>query len=203
MDIQKLAGTLLSSDVLSGLSKKSGATKSEVKNVLTQVLPSLLSGAENQAKDSSTAGSFAKALASHAKDDTSDLLGFLKNVNLEDGAKIIGHLLGGSSSGTAKTVSKETGVSASKVSKILSAAAPLLMSLLGQQADEDDDKDSGIGGLMGSLLSNVDLGDLLTGLLKDDDTPAKSKSKKKKSSKKSSDGGVGSLLSGLLGKLLK
>lgn len=202
MDIQKLAGTLLSSDVISGLSKKSGASKSEVKNVLTQVLPSLLSGAENQAKDSSTAGSFAKALASHAKDDTGNLLDFLGNVDLEDGSKIIGHLLGGSTSGTTKTVAKKTGVSSSKVSTILSAAAPLLMSLLGQQAEEDEDKDSGVGGLIGSLLSNVDLGDLLTGLLTDDDDSA-SKTKKKKATKKSSDSGIGSLLSGILGKLLK
>lgn len=203
MDIQKLAGTLLSSDVLSGLSKKSGASKSEVKSVLTQVLPSLLSGAQSQADGSDTTDSFTKALASHAKDDTSDLLGFLKNVDLEDGSKIIGHLLGGNTSGTTKSVAKKTGVSSSKVTTILSGAAPLLMSLLGQQAEEDDDKDSGIGGLMGSLLSNVDIGDLLTGLLTDDDSSSKSKSKKKKSSKKSSDSGVGSLLSGLLGKLLK
>lgn len=202
MDIQKLAGTLLSSDAISGLSKKSGASKSEVKSVLTQVLPSLLSGAENQAKDSSTAGSFAKALASHAKDDTGNLLDFLGNVDLEDGSKIIGHLLGGSTSGTTKTVAKKTGVSSGKVSTILSAAAPLLMSLLGQQAEEDEDKDSGVGGLIGSLLSNVDLGDLLTGLLTDDDDSS-SKTKKKKSTKKSSDSGIGSLLSGILGKLLK
>jgi len=203
MDIQKLAGTLLSSDALSGLSKKTGASKSEVKSVLTQVLPSLLSGAQSQADSADTAEGFAKALASHAKDDTGDLLGFLKNVDLEDGGKIIGHLLGGNTSSTTKAVAKKTGVSSSKVSDILSGAGPLLMSLLGQQADEDDDKDSGIGILMGSLLSNVDLGDLLTGLLTDDDSSSKSKSKKKKNSKKSSDSGLGSLLSGLLGKLLK
>lgn len=202
MDIQKLAGTLLSSDVISGLSKKSGATKSEVKSVLTQVLPSLLSGAENQAKDSSTAGSFAKALASHAKDDTGNLLDFLGNVDLEDGSKIIGHLLGADKSAATKTVAKKTGVSSTKVSTILSAAGPLLMSLLGQQAQEDEEQDSGVGGLIGSLLSNVDVGELLTGLLTDDDSSS-SKTKKKKSSAKSSDSGIGSLLSGLLGKLLK
>ncbi len=206
MDLQKLAGTLLSGDVLSGLSEKSGASKSDVKNVLTQVLPSLLSGAENQAKNSDTAESFTKALSSHAKSDTGNLLDFLGNVDLEDGAKIIGHLLGSETSATTKSVSKKTGVSSGTVSTILDAAGPLLMSLLGQQAEEDDDKESPLGDLVGSLLSNVDVGDLLMSLLTDeDDSSSKKKSKKKTSKKKksTSSNGLGDILSTVLGKLLK
>lgn len=195
MDIQKLASTLLSDHALSGLSERSGASKSEVKSVLTQVLPSLLGGADSQAKSADTSEGFAAALASHAKNSTSDLSGFLNGIDLEDGAKIIGHLLGGDTDSTTKSVSEKTGVSSDTTAAIMSAAAPLLMSLLGQQADEDDDKDSGIAGLMGSLLSNVDLGELLTGLLTDDDS---------KSAKKSaSSSGLMDVVGGLLGKLLK
>ena len=59
MDIQKLAKTLMSSDAISGLSKRSGATKSEVRDVLAQALPMLLNGADGQAKNKDTADSFA------------------------------------------------------------------------------------------------------------------------------------------------
>ena len=51
MDLQKLASTLLSTDAVSGLSKRSGASSSEVKKVLTQALPILLGGADEQADD--------------------------------------------------------------------------------------------------------------------------------------------------------
>ena len=207
MDLQKLTSTLLSSDAISGLSKRSGASTSEVKKVLGQALPALLGGADEQAKGADTSAGFAAALSSHAKSNTLDLSDFLGNVDLEDGSKIIGHLLGGSTDKTTKTVAKKAGVSNSKTSTIMSAAAPLLMSLLGQQADEDDDKDSGVGALIGTLLSNVDVGELLVGLLTDDDTKKTASGKKttKKASSKKAAGSsdLGSIVGGLLSKLLK
>lgn len=193
MDLNKLASTLLSSDAINGLSQRSGASSGDVKKVLSQVLPSLLSGADGQAKNTDTAESFANALAQHAQSNTRDLSGFLGSIDLDDGAKIIGHLLGSNTASTTQSVSQATGVSGSQTSAIMSAAAPLLMSLLGQQADEDDDKDSGVANLMTSLLGNVDVGSLLTGLLTDNDD----------SGKEESSGGIGSLLGGILGKLLK
>ena len=203
MDIQKIASTLLSADAVNGLSKRSGASTGEVKKVLSQALPALLGGVEEQAKGSDTAAGFAAALSSHAKSNTSDLSGFLGNVDLADGAKIIGHLLGGNSEQTTKSVAKSTGVSKTKTTSILTAAAPLLMSLLGQQADEDQEKSSGVGDLIGTLLSNVDVGELLTGLLTDDTGTKKKSSSKKSSSKKSSGSSqlgdvIGSILKGLL-----
>lgn len=200
MDLQKIAGTLLSSETISSLSDRSGASDSQVKKVLSSALPALLSGADKQANDSETSEGFAAALASHAKNSTLDLSSFLDGIDMEDGAKIIGHLLGKEEDSVTKTVAKDTGVSANKVGSILSGAAPLLMSLLGQQADEDDDKDSGIGSLMGTLLSNVDVGSILTGLLTDSDSEKKTTTKKK-SAKEETD--VGSIVGSLLGKLLK
>ncbi len=184
MDLKEIAGQLLSADSLKGIASASGTSSSDVKKVLTQALPALLSGADNQSKTSS---SFAKALTDHASADTSDLGSFLKNIDLDDGAKIIGHLLGSSESGTTKEVAKKSGVSESKVTKILSSVAPLLMSLLGKES-----KSSGIGDLLGSL----DWGDLLGDLLDGD-------SSKKKSSKKSSSGGLGDILGSVLKKVLK
>lgn len=198
MDLTKLAGALLSSDSVKGLSDLSGVSDGDVTSVLTQALPTLLDGAKGQAKNKETAESFAGALTDHAKADTSNLSNFLGNVDLKDGAKIIGHLLGSDKDDTVNKVSKKTGVSSDKTSTILSAAAPLLMSLLGQQADEDDDKESGVGNLLGALLENVDVGDLLTGLLTDNSSSDKKKKKKKTSSKKDTGNLVGTLLKSLL-----
>lgn len=164
MDLQKLAGTLLSSDSIKGLSKLSGVSSKNVKNILAEALPSLLNGADAQAKNADTAEGFAAALTQHAKSDTGDLTGFLKNVDLGDGAKIIGHLLGSDTESTTKAVSEKAGVSGKKTNKVLSAVGPLLMSLLGKQTEEDNSS-SNVSDLMGSLLGNVDVGSVLTGVL--------------------------------------
>lgn len=201
MDLKKLTSTLLSSDSIKGLSNLTGASKGEVSSVLTEALPALLNGANGQAKDAGTAKGFAEALAQHAKDDTGNLAGFLGNVDLGDGAKIIGHLLGSDKDSVTKSVAKKTGVSASKISNILSAIGPLLMSLLGKQADEDEKKESGVGALLGNLLDNVDVGSLLSGLTSTD-TSSSTDNKKKKTAKKDSENGASGLM-GLLGKLFK
>ena len=204
MDLKKLTSTLLSSDSIKGLSSLTGASKSEVSSVLMEALPALLNGANGQAKDSGTAKGFADALAQHAKDDTGNLASFLGKVDLGDGAKIIGHLLGSDKDSLTKTVAKKTGVSSSKIGNILSAVAPLLMSLLGQQADADEEKESGVGALLGNLLDNVDVGSLLAGLTSTDTSSSTGtgKKKKKKTAKKDSDSTASGLM-GLLGKLLK
>ncbi len=192
MDISKITSTLLSADSIKGICNATGASKKDVTGVLTAALPSLLTGATNQAKDESTAADFATALSDHAKSDTSNLLSFLGGVDLLDGSKIIGHLLGGGADDVKDSVSKASGVSKKNTASILAAVAPLLMSLLGQQADEDDKKESGIASLFGGLLDNVNLGSLLN-VAPDDDE------EEEKDDKKESSG----FLSGLLGKLFK
>ena len=193
MDLSKIAGSLLSSDSLKCLSNLTGASTKDITNVLTSTLPSLLSGAAEQAKNNKTAESFAKALAQHAKDDTSSLSGFLNKVDLADGAKIISHLLGSNKEETIQRAVIASGVSENKINHILSAVAPMLLSLLGKQTEEDDDKESGARGLVGNLLDNVDVGSLLSGLINND-------SSDKDDKKKDAGGIIGGILSGLLKK---
>lgn len=191
MDITSLIGTLLSSDSITGVSKSTKASSNDVQSILTAALPALLNGAKAQAEDESTAASFTKALASHGKKDTSDLSSFLGNVDLEDGSKIIGHLLGNDSDAV-KTIAKKAGTNTKTATNVLSAAAPLLMSLMGQKENEDDD-DNALGSIAAALIKNVDVGDLIGGLL--------GGSSSKKSSKKSND--ASDLIGGILGSLLK
>ena len=199
MDIKKLTGALLSADSIDGLSNLTDVSGKEVNSVLTAVLPALLNGANNQAKGKDTTESFANALAQHAKADTKDVKGFLGNVDLEDGAKIIGHLLGAQKTEVTENVAQESGVSNDKTAMILSAVGPLLMSLL-----EDENKGSGVEALLGMLLENVDLVELLTGT-SSETTGKKGKKKKgskKKAAKKEESSALGGIMNGLF-KLLK
>ena len=198
MDMNSLLGTLLSSDSVSGVSKATKADDKEVQSVLNAALPLLLKCAKKQSEDKDTAASFATALLSHGKKDTSNLSSFLKNVDLDDGSKIIGHLLGNDDD-SVKKIAKTSGVSAKKTGDILSAAAPLLMSLLGQESVSKKSDSNVALELAGALLKNVDVGDLIGDLLGGD-------TKKKKTTKKSSkkkDNDAGEIIGDILGALLK
>jgi len=201
MDLSAVMTTLLSSDSVKNLSKKTGSSQKEVKSVLTTALPLLLEGAGEQAKDKTTAESFSKALAKHSDSDTSNLADFLGNVDMADGAKIIGHLLGGDTKSTTKKVSKSSGTSDDDTAKILAAAAPLLMSLLGQESKKSkkskrNTTNEMVGDLVTAVLDNVDVGSLLMGALstqaeektttKKKTTVKKSTTSKKSTAKKSS-----------------
>ena len=184
MDVTSLLGTVVSQDSLKQISRAADVPTKDVQSVLMSALPSLLSGALSQANDASTAASFAGALDQHSASDTSNLISFLSSVDVDDGAKIIGHLLGNSSNAVVDQAAEKSGLSVGSTLKILSIAAPLLMSLLGKSAQSQQQaqtqattvipltqstQQSGglnIGSLMGSLLQNVDVGKLLISLLK-------------------------------------
>ena len=178
----------------SSTKKATKADNNEVASDLNAALPMLLKGAKKQSEDKDTAESFATALLSHGKKDTSNLSSFLKNVDLDDGSKIIGHLLG-KDDDSVKKIAKSSGVSTKKTGDILSAAAPLLMSLLGQESASKKSDNNVALELAGALLKNVDVGDLIGDLLGGDN-------KKKKSSKKK-DNDAGEIIGDILGALLK
>ena len=151
MDINSLLSTMLSSGSVNGISQLTGSSNADVANVLASALPSLLGGAEMQATQSNSG--FEQALVSHAKEDTSNLGSFMSGVDMNDGAKILGHLLGANTAATTNAVAKKTGVSNKSTASILSAAAPLLMSLLGQQTQQSSNSGLSTASLIASLLT--------------------------------------------------
>jgi hypothetical protein len=203
MDINSLMKTMLSSDTLSSLGKKTGTSQTDVMNVLSSALPSMLSGASMQANDAKTAESFVNALADHAKDSTADLNSFVSQVDLADGKKIVKHLLGTNAQQTAKAAAANAGVGVTKANNILAGAAPLLMSLLGQQAssgqDASSNNTSGISSLMSSLLSNVDVTSLLVGLLTSNASGNANASSANASSNANNNNNSGGILGSILG----
>ena len=189
MDITSLLGTVVSQDTMSQIGRAANVPTKDVQSVLMSALPSLLGGALNQATSQSTASGFAGALNQHAASNTSNLGSFLSSVDLDDGAKIIGHLLGGNSNAVAEQAAAKSGLSLGQTLKILSIAAPLVMSLLGKTAQSQQQvqaqpaqgnftpfqttaqpvqQTSGlnVGSIMSALLKNVDVGKILLSLLK-------------------------------------
>lgn len=168
LDLGSIATTLLGSSSLNGIANSTGASKKDVTQVLSAALPLLLQGAGKQSNGKTTASGFAQALEQHAGVSTSSISSFFKNVDLDDGAKIVSHLLGKSTNTTANKLAKQTGLDSKTIISILAAAAPLIMSLLGKKTVQakKTDKTSSTQDLAKALLGSVDVGDLLKGFLK-------------------------------------
>ena len=165
MDLNALMSTLLCDESIAGVGQKAGASNEQVRGVLGSALPLLLNGANAQATNASTAPSFAGALQQHGQNDTSNLGSFLGGVDMLDGAKIVAHLLGANTAAQTQTFAQQNNVSTATTGNILATAAPLLMSLIGQQAQPQNTSSANVGGLMGSLLGSGDMTSLLGGLL--------------------------------------
>ena len=217
MDLLSIMSALMGSSSTNNISKATGTSTSDVTSILSSALPLLLTGVNNQASSSSTATSFANALASHSQDNTSNLASFFNTAEMEDGSKIIKHLFGSQTTTATKAIAKEAGVTQAQASSVLSAAAPYFMSLMGQQteaatkkATTQEAKTAATSSLISSLLGNADVtslaGTLLSSALTSGTSSSKSTTKKttaKKSGVDLSDGLDVKDVVGLLGALLK
>lgn len=218
MDINAILGTILSEESISALSENTGASTNEVKKVLGSALPSLLTGASNESSDKNLAESFLGAAMKHGSSDTSNLSSYLKKVDTDDGAKIVNYLLGATGDNTSvQSIAADTKVSQVKTKSILSNAAPLLMSLLGQGASSSGNGSSIITTLaMAALMKNLlgggnsnaqqsaagglDLGNIIGGLLGGGAATTTTGKPKKPASAASNNAG-GGLLDSLMGLL--
>lgn len=180
MDINSLLGVFANPDTIKQMGKATKADPATVQNVLNAALPSLLGGAQEQSQDKDRVDGFAEALTAHGKNDTDDLRNFMGNVDLEDGDKIVAHLFGGNKGDKVESIARAAGVPTKQANSILSAAAPLLMALLGKQLlqnmlgggnqHSNGNNTNGLGAgltgaLVGSLLGNMDMGSLLGGMM--------------------------------------
>ena len=165
-------GSLLSGSGLSALSKRTKVNREDVAKVLSAGIPALVGGMRRNAGAEAGAESLSRALSDHSTADTSNPGEFLKNADLEDGKKILGHVLGEDQNELVEEISKATGVTKAKTTTILALVAPLLLSLLGSS---NQSSSGGLFGMLGGLLglggssqqaqTQQSSGGLLSGLL--------------------------------------
>ena len=114
-------------------------------------LPALLKALSSNADTNDGAESLAGALDQHRGDQVDDIKEYLRNVDAEDGAKILNHILGNKNQSVQNKLAKQSGLEKSQVSGLLSQIAPLLLGSLGQQKEKEKLDASGIAGLLSQL----------------------------------------------------
>lgn len=145
---------LLSEQVISAIAKSAGSNKKETTSVLANALPALVGKMADNASTKDGAESLAKALDDHTT--SSGISSLLKNIDAEDGAKILGHILGSDTDSLESAVAKKSDATKKDTANILASAAPILLSVLGSSKKETKTSADGLGDLLGTLLGGGD-----------------------------------------------
>ncbi|MFK5879518.1 MAG: DUF937 domain-containing protein [Flavobacteriaceae bacterium] len=153
---------LLNSDlgktIISGVAGQIGQDENKTGSVLTMALPVLMQAMKrNTATPQGAEGLLSALNGKHdgsILDNLDGLFGDGVDSNvLDDGGKILGHVLGGKQQHVENALSQKSGMDAGSVAQILKVAAPILMGVLGKQSKQQNvSNSSGIEGLLGGLL---------------------------------------------------
>jgi hypothetical protein len=153
---------LLNSDlgktIVSGVSGQTGQSTDKTGNLLSMAMPVLMQAMRRNAATPQGADGLLGALNGKHDGSILDNLGDLFNGGvdqnvMDDGGKILGHVLGGSQQNVTNALSSKSGIDAGSVAQILKVAAPILMGVLGkQQRQQQVSNQNGLEGLLGGLL---------------------------------------------------
>ncbi len=205
----ELLDSPMGKQLIGGIAGQTGNSEEKTANVLSMAMPLLMGAMKKNASTPQGAEGLMSALNSKHNGSILDNLGGMFNGGVDqsvmnDGAGILGHLLGNKQSLVENTLSQKSGLDASSVADILKIAAPILMGFLGKQKSQNNlDDANGLGSLIGSMLGGQPQQNqsLITSLLDsdgdgsvlDDVADMVLGNTKKK-------GGLGSMLGGLFGK---
>ena len=117
---------MLSEGALKALAKKTGLNSKQLKKILPLALPLLLKMLTKNASEKDGALSLLGALTQHTSKKT--MAQQIEEADQDDGAKIIGHILGKDSQSSLLSLSSQSGLSQKEVSSVLSGIAPALLS---------------------------------------------------------------------------
>ncbi len=139
------------SDILKQLGDSVNAKPEQVKQAAQLGLPTLMEAMNRNTNNAKGAKSLSKALDAHRGDDLKNLSRYLDDVDTDDGAKILNHVLGDKKSQIQKSIANKTKLNVSQVGALLVKFAPLLLSFLGKKKEEENLDAGGVSGLTSTL----------------------------------------------------
>lgn len=153
-----LLGSPRGKQLINGVAGQTGQPESKTAEVLGMAMPLLLGAMKKNVSRPGGAEGLMNALSTkHDGSILDDLGGFFGGgVNkevIDDGAGILGHVLGPKQKMVEQTLSQKSGLDSGSVAQILKIAAPIVMGYLAQQKSSNNVKDAnGLNTLLGSML---------------------------------------------------
>ncbi len=157
--ILDLLNSPIGKQIISGVSSQTGQSADKTGSVLSMALPVLMGAMQRNASTPEGASGLLGALSGkHSGGGILENLGGLFEGGVEDnvtndGAGILGHILGNKQPAVENALSQKSGIDAGSIAQILKVAAPILMGVLGKQAAQNNVSDAnGLNGLLGGML---------------------------------------------------
>jgi hypothetical protein len=196
--------------LINGVARETGQPENKTADVLGMALPLLMGAMKKNVQSPQGAEGLINALSSKHTgsilDDLSGLFGGGVDPRIkEDGAGILGHVLGSKQPVVENELSNRSGINPAAIAEMLKIAAPIIMGLLGKQrAHNNISSGSDLNTMLGSLLGGQPRQnqDLITSLIDSDGDGSvlDDVSDIVLGGGSGTGGGLGSLLGGLFGK---
>ena len=140
-------------DALNAMSRQAGTNKQQTQAALASALPLLINAVNKQGGSGTQMSGFVQMLDLD-KDGSilDDVVGFMNAGGKANGDDILGSLLGQRRGQVEKYISNDSGIDMGAVSKILSMAAPVILSYLGRQNKQSG---GGIADLIGAFTGGL------------------------------------------------
>ena len=204
-----LLGSPMGKQLIQGVAGQTGQSTDQTGSVLSMALPVLMGAMKKNASTPEGAQGLMSALSGKHNGGILDNLGGLfgggvDDSVMQDGAGILGHVLGNKQPQVENALSSKSGMDTSTVSTILKVAAPLLMGYLGKQTQQQNISDAnGLGSLLGGMMGGGDGGQKQQSLIEsflDSDGDGSVLDDIAGMALGGKQGGIGGLLGGLFGK---
>ncbi len=150
--LNMLSKQLSDPKVLEQLSKSTGANPDQVKKLAREGLPELMKALQQNAATPEGAKSLDRALEEHQDDKVENVLGFLQNVDTNDGAKMLQHIFSGRNDAVQAQLAQKAGLDKNQASTLMTQLAPLVIGALGNQKKQQGS--SSITNLAGGVLGS-------------------------------------------------
>ena len=132
--LETLLKSMTSSSSLDTMSRRTGGSNDQMAALITAALPILLKALTENASTKDGAASLNEALSQHR--ETGSVAEQFETADMDDGAKILQHILGGNSSSVMNGLSRQSGLNNDQVGSALSALAPVLLSSLSAASNQ-------------------------------------------------------------------
>lgn len=207
--LMDLLSSPMGKQLISGVAGQTGNSTDQTGSVLTMALPLLMGAMKKNASTPEGAQGLMSALSNkHDGSILNNLEGLFgggvdQSVK-DDGAGILGHVLGGKQSQVENALSQKSGMDTNTIATILQVAAPILLGMIGKQKQQQNVNDaSGLQSLLGGMMGGGQQANKQQSLIESfldsdgdgsilDDVASLALGGKK--------GGIGGLLGGLFGK---
>jgi len=131
--------------ILQGASSQVGQDTNKTQSAISTAIPMLMGALKKNASNPDTASGLLEALQSGKHnggilDNISDIFGG-GNVNedvVQDGDKILGHVLGDKKENVAEALGQKSGLDLGSAMNILKMAAPIVMGMIGKQTSQSN-----------------------------------------------------------------